>query len=255
MEMETKKKTKVSIIMAAYNAEKTIGESIMSVINQTYTEWELVIVNDSSTDNTVKIVNSFNDPRIHLINNESNCGVSLTRKKGAEFATGDWIAVLDSDDQWINVKLEKQIELAEREGVELGFTGSSFVKENGESVDWELHVPESLTFKQLLKQNLISNSSALVKRNLYLKYYAIGDNMHEDFALWLGITKSGVIAHGIDEPLLIYRLSQNSKSGNKLKSARMNWNTYRYVGLGIFKSFYYMLNYMWNGIMKYKHLK
>ena len=79
--------------------------------------------------------------------------------------------------------------------------------------------------------------------------------MHEDFAVWLGILKSGKSAYGVDEPLLIYRLSKKSKSGNKLKAAKMNWNTYRYMGLNVFAAFYYECWYIVNGLLKYRNLK
>ena len=94
---------------------------------------------------------------------------------------------------------------------------------DGNEIDWYLHAPATITYRQLFKQNLLSNSSALVKKELYEKHYAVGDAMHEDFAIWLGILKSGRKAYGVDEPLLIYRLDQNSKSGNKVKAAIMNW--------------------------------
>ena len=126
---------------------------------------------------------------------------------------------------------------------------------DGKKIDWYLHAPTTITYRQLLKQNLLSNSSALVKKELYEKYYAIGDKMHEDFAIWLGILRTGRKAYGVDEPLLIYRLAPNSKSGNKIKAARMNWNTYRYIGLNPISAIYYECWYILNGLRKYKNLK
>lgn len=247
----------ISIIMAAYNAERTIESAIRSVLVQTYTNWELVVVNDCSSDSTSEIVASLatSDSRIHLLNNEYNSGVSITRKRGMEYANGFWIAVLDSDDIWTSDKLEKQIGLAHRTEAELIFTGSAFIDNDGHPIDWQLHVPERLSYKELLKQNLVSNSSVLVKKELYQQFYAIGDEMHEDFAIWLGITKTGRDAYGIDEPLLIYRLANSSKSSNKFKAAKMNWNTYRYIGLNIIQSAYYMCWYIAKGLMKYSNLK
>lgn len=245
----------ISIIMAAYNAEKTIAAAIQSVIDQTYTNWELLVVDDCSQDNTLPIVESFTDPRIHLLRNERNNGVSVTRKKGLENALGKWIAVLDSDDMWISDKLEKQVNIAKSTGGKSIFTGSAFMDEDGNKLSWQLHVPSVLTYRKLLKQNLVSNSSVLVRKSLYQQYYAVGDNMHEDFAIWLGITKSGNKAYGIDEPLLIYRLSESSKSSNKVQAAKMNWNTYRYVGLNPVEAAYYMCWYTANGFLKYRHLK
>ena len=243
--------------MAAYNAEKTVESAIKSVLSQTYANWELIVVNDCSKDGTEAIVAGFAgiDPRVRLISNETNSGVSITRKKGAETAKGTWIAVLDSDDMWKPDKLEKQMRLINEKNAELVFTGSGFIDNEGNPIDWQLHVPETLSYRELLKQNLVSNSSVLVKKELYEQFYAVGDDMHEDFAIWLGITKTGRKAFGIDEPLLIYRLAKSSKSSNKLKAARMNWNTYRYVGLNPVAASYYMCCYTVRGLLKYRHLK
>ena len=247
----------ISIIMAAYNAEKTIVSAIQSVVSQTYPNWELLVINDCSKDNTEEIVLRFahSDPRIRLINIITNSGVSVTREKGMEASRGAWIAVLDSDDMWEPDKLEKQLRLVNTTGAELVFTASAFIDNAGNRLDWQLHVPATISYRELLKQNLISNSSVLVRTALYKKYYAIGDSMHEDFAMWLAITKAGYKAYGIDEPLLIYRLSKASKSSNKFKAAIMCWNTYRYVGLNFATSIYYMLYYIKNGLFKYCMLK
>lgn len=247
----------ISIIMAAYNAERTIESAIRSILSQTYTNWELLVINDCSKDSTAAIVTTLasSDSRIRLLNNETNSGVSVSRKKGMEVATGTWIAVLDSDDMWAPDKLEKQLALAHKTGAELIFTGSSFIDNDGNPIDWQLHVPERLSYHELLKQNLVSNSSVLVKSALYKQFYAVGDEMHEDFAIWLGITKTGRDAYGLDEPLLIYRLANASKSSNKVKAAKMNWNTYRYVGLNPIAAGYYMCWYVVKGLLKYRHLK
>ena len=247
----------ISIIMAAYNAEKTIEQAINSVLSQTYTDFELLVVNDCSKDRTVELVKDIvaKDSRVRLISNVKNSGVSYTRKHGLEEAKGDWIAILDSDDAWEPEKLEKQIELQRRTNADLLFTGSAFMDSEGHPIDWYLHAPKEVTYRQLLKQNVLSNSSALVRKELYAKHYAIGDGMHEDFAIWLSILKKGTKAYGVDEPLLIYRIAKSSKSGNKVKAARMNWNTYRYVGLNLMEAIYYECWYIFNGIRKYRNLR
>lgn len=246
----------ISIIMAAYNAEQTIEQAINSVLSQTYTNFELLVVNDCSKDRTVELVKkiSAKDGRVRLISNVKNSGVSYTRKHGLEEAKGSWIAILDSDDAWAPEKLEKQIDLQRRTNADLLFTGSAFMDSEGQSIDWHLHAPAEVTYRQLLKQNVLSNSSALVRKELYAKHYAIGDGMHEDFAIWLSILKKGTKAYGVDEPLLIYRIAKSSKSGNKVKAARMNWNTYRYVGLNLMEAIYYECWYIFNGIRKYRNL-
>lgn len=247
----------ISIIMAAYNAEKAIVQAINSVLNQSYPNFELLVVNDCSKDGTVELVKEMaaKDSRLRLISNVKNSGVSYTRKHGLEEAKGSWIAILDSDDAWAPEKLEKQIALQKRVNADLLFTGSAFMDSDGQPIDWYLHAPAEVTYRQLLKQNVLSNSSALVRKELYAKHYAIGDGMHEDFAIWLSILKEGKKAYGVDEPLLIYRIAKSSKSGNKIKAARMNWNTYRYVGLNPIEASYYECWYMVNGLMKYKNLK
>ena len=247
----------VSIIMAAYNAEKTIELAIESVLNQTYSNFELLVINDCSKDGTAKLVEDFSakDNRVRLISNEKNSGVSFTRKHGLEESNGSWIAILDSDDAWTPDKLEKQIELQKRTNADLLFTGSAFMDSDGQPIDWYLHAPAEVTYRQLLKQNVLSNSSALVRKELYAKHYAVGDGMHEDFAIWLSILKEGKKAYGVDEPLLIYRIAKSSKSGNKIKAAKMNWNTYRYVGLNVVEAAYYEAWYMFKNVMKYANLK
>ena len=247
----------ISIIMAAYNAEKTIEQAISSVLNQTYPNFELLVVNDCSKDRTVDLVRDIaaRDSRVRLVSNVKNNGVSYTRKHGLEEAKGSWIAILDSDDAWAPEKLEKQIDLQRKMNADLLFTGSAFMDSDGQTIDWYLHAPTEVTYRQLLKQNVLSNSSALVRKELYAKHYAVGDEMHEDFAIWLSILQEGKKAYGVDEPLLIYRIVNSSKSGNKAKAAKMNWNTYRYVGLDPLSAFYYECWYVAKGLLKYKNLK
>lgn len=247
----------VSVVMAAYNAEKTIRQAVLSVLGQSYQNLELLVVDDGSSDNTKEFVKEFaiKDSRIKLIHSPSNHGVSYARKCALKRAEGNWVAILDSDDAWMPDKLEKQICFQKEKGAELLFTGSAFMDRDGREIGWELHVPEEISYRQLLKQNLVSNSSVLVKKSLYEKFYVENDSLHEDFAVWLAIMKTGINAYGIDEPLLIYRLTESSKSGNKLHAAKMNWNTYRYIGLNTLQSCYYMAWYTMNGLLKYKNLK
>lgn len=247
----------VSIIMAAYNAENTIEMAIDSVLAQTYFNWELIIVNDCSTDNTKSIVEAYSkkDERIKLYSNEENLGVSKTRLKAVQLSNGNWIAILDSDDAWMPEKLAKQFELQNEINAELLYTGSSFMDEEGEKYNWIMEVPKTVSYKELLKQNILSNSSALIKKDLYMENYVLCDSIHEDFATWLRVLSNGATAYGVNEPLLVYRLSKNSKSGNKIHSAKMNWNTYHFLRIGILESIYYMTWYFFNSIRKYKNLR
>ena len=245
----------ISVIMAAYNAEKTIERAIRSVLSQSYQNFELIVVNDCSTDRTAALVEAFQDERIRLINHPVNRGVSKTRHRGVKEAKGEWIAILDSDDVWMREKLEKQVLLQNKTNAEILFTASAFMDKDGKQLNWILHAPAEIGYRKLLKQNLVSNSSVLIRKKLFQQNEVMGDCMHEDFACWLSVLKSGRKAYGVDEPLLIYRLSDESKSGNKMKAAKMNWNTYRAIGLNVWEAGYYMVWYTVNGMMKYRNLR
>ena len=247
----------ISIIMPAYNAEKTLAQAVNSVLAQTWKNFELIIINDCSCDGTAALAQRFaqQDHRVHLISNSQNSGASRTRHNGVLQARGRWLAFLDSDDAWAPDKLEKQVALQQQTGADLIFTGSAFMDYQSEPKDWILHVPQTIGYRRLLKQNLISNSSVLVRKDRYLDCEYLGEGLHEDFVCWLRMLRSGSLACGIDEPLLIYRLCASSKSGNKGKAAIMNWNAYRAAGLNVFQSAYYMAFYAVNSLRKYRNLK
>ena len=257
--METiKNASLISIVMPAYNCEQYISQAVESVIKQTYEEWELIIIDDCSKDGTYTLIKNIaeQDSRIRIYQNDKNIGVGKTRNRGIELAAGDWIAFLDSDDLWEKMKLEKQIHLLEQEfQAKFIYTGSAFIYADGTVIDYILHVPKRINRSQLLKQNLVSCSSVMIRKEYMQKYPMPGQkDIHEDFAVWLNVLEDEKYAYGIDEPLLIYRKSENSKSGNKLKAAKMNWNTYKNVGINGLSRFYYMCWYAVKGILKYKNL-
>lgn len=245
----------ISVVMPAFNAEKTIGQAIRSVLEQTYQNLELLIIEDGSADRTLSVAEAYaeKDKRVRILPNGGNRGVSYSRNRGVKEAKAEWVAFLDSDDLWEREKLEKQIAaILSEPACPLFYTGSAFVNEQGDGYAYLLHVPERLTYRELLKQNLISCSSVVVKKAALEKHPMRQDPMiHEDFATWLGILKDGTCAVGIDEPLLIYRLSSKSKSGKKLRAARMQWLTYRAVGIGRMKAFPYFMIYAWRNVRKY----
>ncbi|MBQ9779331.1 MAG: glycosyltransferase family 2 protein [Clostridia bacterium] len=251
--------TGVSIIMPAYNAEKTITHSIDSVLKQTYSSFELIVVNDASRDRTVEIVNEYvlSDHRVKLLDNEENCGVSASRNRGVQAAQYEWIAFLDSDDCWVENKLEKQVELiALHPNCSLFFTGTGYMDEDGKLSAYTLHVPQTVTYRDILKQNVVSCSSVLAKRSALLAHPMPQKQMlHEDMATWLEILKTDQVAMGIDEPLLLYRISRNSKSGNKLKAAKMQWRTYRHCKVPLHVSVVSFAIYAVRNIKKYGSIK
>ena len=221
----------VSVVMPAYNAEKTIFMAVNSVLSQTYDDFELIIVDDLSKDNTENIIKQFNDSRIVYIKNEQNSGASYSRNRGISLAVGEWIAFLDSDDCWRSDKLKKHIDLhAENKEAVLSYTASAFMNESGQTYDYIMKVEEKIDYKYLLKRNVISCSSVFVKADVMKSIKMPGDYMSEDYYTWLEILKKHRFAYGINEPLLTYRISRKSKSSNRLKAARMTYETYKETG-------------------------
>ncbi|WP_096203109.1 glycosyltransferase family 2 protein [Bacillus sp. FJAT-45350] len=246
----------VTVIMPAYNSEKYIEESIESVLLQTYSNIELIVLDDGSTDNTIKIIEklSSKDQRINLYKNERNLGVSETRNKGISMAKGEWIAFLDSDDIWEKTKLEKQMMYAEASNAEFLYTAVTYINEEGRAYSGQFKVPPKVSYKQLLRQNIITCSSVLLKKDFFKNIKMERDEMHEDYAVWLRILRTGVYAHGINEPLLIYRISKNSKSGNKVKTIKMTYRVFRFIGLNQLKSAYFTLRHVIGAFYKYKKI-
>lgn len=247
----------ISIIMPVYNAEKYVAQAIDSVLKQTYKNWELWIIDDGSKDGSERIIQNkkCTDDRIRFVKNEQNMGVAKTRNRGVQLANGEWIAFLDSDDMWEEEKLEKQAVLLEKgKNVGIVYTGSAFVDENNKRAEYILNVPQMVSFQKLLKQNVISCSSVLVQKYYMQKYKMPDGDLHEDYATWLRILKEGGMAYGIDEPLLIYRVSSQSKSGNKVHAVKMQYRVYRLIGLNLVKRMYYMGWYAMLNLKKYKHI-
>ncbi|MGL4548992.1 glycosyltransferase family 2 protein [Eubacterium aggregans] len=248
----------ISIVMPAYNAEKFIADSIQSVLKQTYQAFELIIIDDCSSDNTGLLVQSLvsKNDKMFYSRNEQNLGVAETRNIGVSKARGDWIAFLDSDDLWREDKLEKQVMLLKKvPSAKLLFTGSAFINETGQAYHYTSQVPARISYLELLKQNLISCSSVLVLKKYMLKYPMQGRGIHEDFLVWLKVLQDEAFAYGVNEDLLIYRLSSQSKSSNKFKAIGMNLSVYRTLGLNLFQCAFYMGCWAWRGVRKYKGIR
>ena len=246
--------SKVSIIMPAYNAARFISQSIQSVIDQTYKDWELIIIDDCSTDNTLDIINQFlNDCRIKVYKNQSNSGVSYSRNHGIKLAKNELISFLDSDDLWLKDKLAKQISSVSQ-GYNFVHTSVAYINDKGQKYRGKYIVPKLLNFKKLLLHNSISCSSVLTRREYLQKHEMSNDKIHEDYSVWLRILRDGVTAIGIQEPLIIYRLYKTSKSGNKLKSFKMSFGVHRQIGHNIIQSLFFTTTHLIGSIFKYKKI-
>ena len=246
----------ISVIMPAYNSGKFISESIQSVLNQSYQNFEILIVDDASSDNTQDIVNGFKDDRIIYMRNDVNRGVGYSRNVAAKSARGEYLAFLDSDDIWEKDKLQIQLDLIASTNCKFCFTGSAFMDEKGTKKEYILNVPEKIDVERLYKQNIISCSSVLIEKELYLRHKMSEERglLHEDFLAWISVLKEVDYARGINKPLLVYRLYDSSKSANKFKAFRMNWNTFRKSGMSLFKAGYEMVFYAINGLKKYSSI-
>ena len=241
--------TVVSVIMPAYNAASTIGESISSVFAQTFTDWELIIVDDCSQDDTIKVAEAIigADDRVSIIRREQNEGVASARNLGMKAAKGEWLAFLDSDDLWKDVKLERQLAFARENNAVITYTSTSYMDYKGRELGYILGAKPLFTYKQLLKRNLLSCSSVVVLRDRMPDFPS--GNMHEDYAVWLGILKDNN-AYGLEEPLLVYRIGRDSKSAKRMNSAVMTYNAYKYVGYGSFMAFLLTIQYSKHSILK-----
>lgn len=244
----------VSIITPSYDSEKFISDTIQSVLNQTYKNWEMIIVDDCSPDNSNKVIEKYckQDNRIKLIKLEKNSGPAIARNRGIKEAKGRYIAFLDSDDMWLPYKLETQVKFMQQNNVSLCYSSYFLIDENSKKIGNFIIPKEKVNYKDLLKTCIIGNLTAIYDCKKIGKVYM--ENVgHEDYTLWLKILKKVDFAHGTKTPLAKYRLHTKSISKNKMKAAIWQWNIYRKIEkLSLIKSLYYFTHYFYNGIKKYK---
>lgn len=235
----------VSIIVPVYNAEKYIVETMESVIRQTYTNWELLLVEDCSADGTVQVIERYmshvGDERIRLIVQSANGGAARARNRGLAESKGRYIAYLDSDDLWEPEKLAHELAFMGDRQAAFAFTGYEFADENGRGTGKIVRVPRTLNYKQALKNTTIFTTTVIFDTAVIPKaLLKMPEVKSEDTALWWKVLRNGYIAHGLDENLARYRRAGKSLSSNKLEAVRRIWTLYRRVeGLNILYS-------MWN---------
>lgn len=252
--MTTLENNFVSIVTPAWRAAATVGETIESVLRQTYSEWEMLVVDDCSPDDTRARVAEFSarDPRVKLLPHVKNAGPAAARNTALSAARGRWIAFLDSDDIWLPQKLERTIAHARYARSALTFTGFRRIDADGGRTGHYISVPPSLDYRQLLRNTAIATSTVLVDRAM-AGDFRMKQTYYDDFACWLDILRPGRTAHGLDEDLVRYRVVSGSVSRNKVRSAAKVWQTYREVeGIDPFRSAWYFVNYGLNGLIKYR---
>lgn len=238
----------VSIIMPCYNSGFFIAASIESVLKQTYNNFELIIIDDLSTDESISIINSFNDPRIKFIQLSENGGAGISRNKGIEMAQGRFIAFLDSDDLWRPNKLEVQINFMLDNNCAL--TYSQYQKFSNAGKGKIVTPPASVTYSELLYCNVIGCLTAIYDTEILGKQYMPLIRKRQDMALWLKILKQCDKAQCCQEILADYR-TDSGMTQNKLNAAKHQWFFYRNeLGFNILKSSKYFIGYTIKGILR-----
>lgn len=246
----------VSIITPSFNSEKYIAETINSVLNQTYTTWELIIVDDASTDKTVDVIDSFiaKDKRIQRFKMDVNSGSAKTRNIGIEKANGKYLTFLDSDDIWFPDFIQSSIDKIEEKGIDFVFSSYRRSNEKLEFVYSDFIVPEKVTYTDILKTNSIGCLTAFIDVSKLGKKYMPDIRKRQDMGLWLQYLKEIPYAYGIREPMAIYRIRKNSLSRKKSDLISYQWEFYRKIEkLTFFQSSYYMIQWMIRGFLKYRN--
>ena len=244
----------ISIITPVHNSEKYISETIKSVQKQSYSNWEMILIDDCSTDNSVAIIEEIqaNDSRIHLIKNEKNSGPAITRNKGIKAAKGEFITFLDGDDIWFLKFLETSLNTCLENNYEFVFSSYKRYDEDLNPLIADFIVPDKVNYNQLLKACPIPCLTAFIDIRKMGKFYMPIMNKRQDWGLWLAILKRVDYAYGIEEPLAIYRMRKDSVSRSKRKLIPYVWKIYRDVeGFDAIKSSYYFFHWAFNGFKKY----
>lgn len=243
----------VSVVIPSYKCEKYIAETLESVINQTYRDMEIIIVNDCSPDHCESIILEYmkKDQRIRYIKNENNVGVAESRNVGVCASKGEYVAFLDSDDVWSLDKIEKQVKHLQQKDGYFSYASYRLIDASGRDLNKAYQVPESVDYKQLLHFNVINSSTAVIKREILSQYPMKHDEIHEDYIEWLTLLKHHGKAYGLTESLALYRQVDRSRSNNKFKSFLMTNKVYKLEGIDLLHRIFYLWHYSINGIKKY----
>lgn len=224
----------ISIVVPVYNAAKYIEQTVSMVQKQTYTDWELILVEDCSKDESRKVLqnleNSLRDSRIRVIYKEKNEGAAKARNTGVMAATGEYLAFLDADDIWKETKLEKELAFMKQKDAAFVFTSYEFGDEQGNGTGKFVNVPDTLNYKQALSRTVIFTSTTLFDlKKLGKELVTMPVVPSEDSATWWQILRAGYTAYGFQEVTTVYRRPPKSLSSNKGKAIQRIWYLYRKV--------------------------
>ena len=234
-------KAKVSVIIPAYNASQYLPKCLDSVLIQNV-DAEIIVIDDGSSDQIRQVIEKYQScPQLRYVRNKENIGAAASRNLGVNMSEGKYLAFLDADDCWEPGKLRAQLDIMEKTGTVLTYTGRRI--HYGDLIQ-EYRVPESVTYDELLKCNYIACSSVLLERKWAERYPMSRDpGIHEDYLTWLQILKKVGVVYGLPECYLDYLVHKDSRSGSKLRSMRMRAHTYRRAGLSRTKTLKYNVGY------------
>lgn len=245
----------VSVVTPVYNAGRFLDDTIRTVQGQAHTDWELIFIDDCSTDNSVEIIkNAINsDSRINLLQNEVNRGAGYSRNIGIEAARGRYLAFLDADDLWDSNKLMKQIEFARAGEYAFTFTGYEFADARGRPTGRKVSVPSTVTYRSMLTNPIAWTSTIMIDSRQVEKdvIYMPSIRRGQDLVSWLSVLKDVGSGYGLNETLSYYRRTSDSLSANKVKAMKRTWYIYRQIlGINPITSVAYMSAWAFNAVRK-----
>lgn len=244
----------LSIIIPVYNAGKYIEATLNSIYAQTYKDFEIILVDDCSSDNSAEIIKEHmkSHPEIVYHLQEENKGAAVARNTALAIAKGQYVAFLDSDDIWKPDKTEKQLKLLEEKEGAFAFTAIEMIDDNGEIVKKKRKVKEKVTYKFLLHNTMIPTSSVIIDRNKIGDFSMPLRRSGQDYATWLQLLRDGTVAYGINEALVQYRVGHKSLSSNKFKSIKQVYQIQTQdEHINKFSAFFNVLCFGFNALKKY----
>lgn len=243
----------VSVIVPCYNMERFISDTIDSVRRQTYPHWELLIVDDASTDGTVDVIQKHcaQEDRIHFVVKPKHSGIADTRNQCLKMAKGRYLAFLDADDLWHPEKLEQQLQFMTEQNIGFSYSSYDCVDESGNPTGKTIKAAGDLDYNAYLHNTIIGCSTVMLDTEKVGNVVVPNFRTSEDTATWLNILRKGFIAYAIEQPLTSYRIRQHSASSNKLKASSDLWRVYRQQEkLSLFKALGCFFSYAFNAVKK-----
>ena len=253
----------VTVIIPAYNAEKTLADAVHSAAAQELSEtgagaMSIIIIDDASTDGTTQVIDELKAKYPGLIiglHNSKNMGQASCRNLGIEQATGEYIAFLDADDVWREGKLKAQLRVMDRTGAVMCATARELYDADMNSMGRTIPIAKKVSYRDLLTDNSIACSSVLIKSDIVKRFRMMDGDIHEDYILWLQILREYGWGAGINKPYLKSRLSDSGKSRAKLHAAVMRFRSYRAAGIAAIPAALYFCVYAVKGILKYRGVR